>query len=316
MNKYKWFVAGLIAGLLSLLSALIYRLFRKEMHVARGRLRSGGRLIDTASGPVEYAEHGQGFPILVVHGIGGGYDQSLLTASIIENGFRLVAPSRFGYLRTPLPEDASLTAQTDAHAALLDALGIQRAAVVGVSAGGPSSLLFALRYPERCAALLLVSAVSRPINLPKSQLNSSANTFLKGDFMTWLTIKASRLNLPTLHRLLGSGGAQIPPQEEVWLDAFLDTTMPTSMRLPGIVNDIHILSEFEPIRFEDVTAPTFIIHAVNDTLVPQGRYTAGKIPQAEYLELPDGNHLLLGHHQEVGVAAVEFLHRHLLEPQD
>lgn len=78
-------------------------------------------------------------------------------------GLRVIAVSRFGYLRTPLPADASAAAQADAHACVLDALGIRRAAVLGVSAGGPSALQFALRHPERTAALvLLVPAVYAP----------------------------------------------------------------------------------------------------------------------------------------------------------
>ena len=75
----------------------------------------------------------------------------------------MIAVSRFGYLRTPLPEDASAAAQADAHACLLDALNIKRAAVLGTSAGGPSSLQFALRHPGRTAALvLLVPAAYAP----------------------------------------------------------------------------------------------------------------------------------------------------------
>ena len=54
----------------------------------------------------------------------GGFDQGLeLGDGLVRAGFRLIAPSRFGYLRTPLPADASAEAQADAHASLLDALG-------------------------------------------------------------------------------------------------------------------------------------------------------------------------------------------------
>src|SRR6185503_12072375 len=70
--------------------------------------------------------------------------------------FRVIAMSRFGYLRTPLPADASPAAQADAHACLLDALKISRAAVIGASAGAPSSMQFALRHPDRCSALVLL----------------------------------------------------------------------------------------------------------------------------------------------------------------
>jgi pimeloyl-ACP methyl ester carboxylesterase len=97
---------------------------------------------------------------LSVHGAGGGFDQGLeLADPLARAGFRVIAVSRFGYLRTPLPPDASAAA----HACLLDALNIRRVAVLGTSAGGPSSMQFALRHPDRTAALvLLVPAAYAP----------------------------------------------------------------------------------------------------------------------------------------------------------
>ena len=71
--------------------------------------------------------------MLAIHGSGGGYDQ----------GIRVIAMSRFGYLRTPMHTDASAAAQADAHACLLDVLGIRQAAVMGGSAGAPSVLQMA-----------------------------------------------------------------------------------------------------------------------------------------------------------------------------
>jgi len=110
-----------------------------------------------AAGPIEYAEIGEGPPILLVHGAGGGYDQGLdLGVPLANSGFRVIAVSRFGYLRTPLPADASAAAQAEAHAALLDALKIERAAIMGASAGAPSTMQFALRHADRCSALVLL----------------------------------------------------------------------------------------------------------------------------------------------------------------
>jgi 2-hydroxy-6-oxonona-2,4-dienedioate hydrolase len=63
----------------------------------------------------------------VVHGSGGGHDQGMAFAgSLADQGIRVIAMSRFGYLRTPMPADASAAAQADAHVCLLDALGIRR----------------------------------------------------------------------------------------------------------------------------------------------------------------------------------------------
>src|SRR5690606_29432661 len=76
--------------------------------------------------------------------------------AMVPGDWRLIAPSRFGYLRTPLPADDSPVAQADAHVALLDSLGIDRVVAFGVSAGTRSALELALRHPERVAALVLV----------------------------------------------------------------------------------------------------------------------------------------------------------------
>src|SRR5690349_16313350 len=144
--------------------ALAYPQYRDDIEAARSRVARGSEIAQTACGPIEYAAMGAGPAVLLVHGAGGGFDQLLdMARALAQRGFRVVAPSRFGYLRTPLPADASPAAQADAHACLLDALKIERAAVVGVSAGGPSALQLALRHPHRTAALvLLVPALYAP----------------------------------------------------------------------------------------------------------------------------------------------------------
>src|SRR5262245_11041439 len=153
---------------LAAMLAWLGRAFAREQRANRDRLRGKSRVVDTQCGPIEYAEIGNGPTVLVVHGAGGGFDQGMEFAEpIAAGGFHVVAMSRFGYLRTPMPPDASPAAQADAHAALLDALGIPRAAVLGASAGAPSALQFALRHPGRCWGLgILVPMAFRPMVEP------------------------------------------------------------------------------------------------------------------------------------------------------
>ena len=115
--------------------------YGRDMRAAQSRI-AGGQVIETAAGPVEYAEQGSGPPILVIHGAAGGCDQGLLIGEmLLPDGYRLIAPSRFGYLSGGLPADTSLEAQADAFAALLDELGVDEPVpVIGFSAGGPSAL--------------------------------------------------------------------------------------------------------------------------------------------------------------------------------
>jgi hypothetical protein len=85
-----------------------YLAFRADMRAARARLLAGSRVLSTACGPIEVAEVGDGLPVLVVHGTGGGYDQGLnLARGLVGEGFRRIAVSRFSYLRTPMPLDCT-----------------------------------------------------------------------------------------------------------------------------------------------------------------------------------------------------------------
>lgn len=77
----------------------------------------------------------------MIHGTGGGFDQGLRFAdALIAHGVRVIAPSRFGYLRSDFPVNPSLAEQADALASLLDNLGIDRIAVIGGSAGALSAI--------------------------------------------------------------------------------------------------------------------------------------------------------------------------------
>nr|WP_234825846.1 alpha/beta hydrolase [Sinorhizobium meliloti] len=149
-----------------------------------------------ANGAIEYAERGDGIPLLSIHGAGGGWDQGLTNvADLVGSGFRVVAPSRFGYLGTPIPADTSPAAQADAHVALLSELEIDKAVVVGVSAGARSAIELALRYPDKVSALVLIVpgtyAPESPVMLEGSRGSTFAFWLVNtgADFAWWATEK-------------------------------------------------------------------------------------------------------------------------------
>ncbi|MBO1269910.1 alpha/beta fold hydrolase [Arthrobacter cavernae] len=118
----------------------------------------------TGAGPVEYADRGVGEPLLAVHGTLGGWDQGLVAAEFFRvNGFRIIAPSRPGYLGTPLSTGRTPAGQGDALAALLDAIGLDRTAVFAGSGGGPAAYALAARHPGRVTRLLQIDSVALPI---------------------------------------------------------------------------------------------------------------------------------------------------------
>lgn len=120
-------------------------------------------LIPIPGGAVEAVVAGGGPAFLALHGGMGGWDQSwLLAAALLDDlsSHRVVAVSRPGYLGTPLALGTSPTAAADRLAAVLDTLGIDRAVVAAVSAGGPTALAFAARHPDRVSALVMVSTAT------------------------------------------------------------------------------------------------------------------------------------------------------------
>jgi 2-hydroxy-6-oxonona-2,4-dienedioate hydrolase len=288
--------------------------YQRDMRVARERITTGS-VIETAAGPMEYAESGSGPPMLVIHGAAGGCDQGLLIGrQLLPSGYRMIAPSRYGYLHAAIPEDHSLEAQADAYAALLDALGIDAPVpVVAFSAGGPSGLIFAMRHADRTAALVMVSAVSYaepPGEQSRAALETAINRLVSSDFVYWLAVKfaapqvAALLGVPpaTQERLSAADWAEV---EEV-----LTSLQPMSARLPGIAVDQS--RDFPPeMPLYTINAPTLVLHAQDDVLVPfaNGEHTAQAIEGAQLVPVAYGGHFLSGHGAEVRAGVEAFLRR-------
>lgn len=106
-------------------------------------------------GNITYIDEGKGEVILSVHGIFGGYDQAFETVKNFRTSYRVIAPSRFGYLGSDISGTGTPREQVTALVKLLDKLGIEKVYILGTSAGGTIAIRFALDYPERIKGLIL-----------------------------------------------------------------------------------------------------------------------------------------------------------------
>jgi 2-hydroxy-6-oxonona-2,4-dienedioate hydrolase len=295
-----------------------YAVYRRDVGRAYERVATGGQIAQTRCGPIEYATEGDGPPVLVVHGAGGGFDQGLaLGAATAREGFRVIAVSRFGYLRTPLPADGSAAAQADAHACLLDALDIKRAAVVGISAGGPTSHLFAIRHPDRTAALvLLVPAAYAPAPnaVGPSRMSRGAaflfDAVLRSDFLFWAGGKLAPKTF--IRSVLGTPpevAARASAEEQARLQLVINQILPVRLRRLGLLNDAAVVSSLPRYELETITAPTLAISAADDLYgtFPGARYTAAQVPGARFIDYPSGGHMLVGHDAETAATVAAFL---------
>jgi len=315
------FRAILLYGLLGLVviavaaAAISYPSYRAAVEAGR-HVFDGGSIVSTGLGDIEYAEAGDGPPVLVVHGAGGGYDQGLLLGRIfVGGGFHVVAPSRFGYLRSPIPDAASPAEQADLFAALLDSLGIGRAGVIAVSDGGPSALQFALRHPQRTTALVMISAKSMTPPPSPPLMEPAFEVIFRSDYVFWLITTAARPWLTALFGVDTTVQAEADADAQAFVTEFLASLNPISLRRRGIEHDRATLAVLAESAFplEEIAAPALVVHAEDDGLQPyaHGVNTANRIPGAEFKSYARGGHMLLLQHDEVRAAVDAFLDRNV-----
>lgn len=303
-----------LAGIMA--SAPMYVGYRRDIRAARERLEAlGSRVLQTSYGPTEYVERGEGCPVLVIHGIFGGFDQGLVdVGDTFSEGYRLIVPSRFGYLRTPMPPGASPASQAEAYACLLDELGVERVVVAGYSAGATSAIQFALRYPQRTSALLLISpnapGAAAAAASPPEQL---IRLLFKTDVLVWLAVTyfssalQSTMGVPK--------GFELTPEDETQVADMLRTVLPTKPRGDGFLFDQYVsnpdINAGYP--FEQISTPTLVVSARDDSLASyeDAKHLATLIPGARLLTLETGGHMLLGHGEMVDRDIREFVSEQL-----
>jgi pimeloyl-ACP methyl ester carboxylesterase len=263
------------------------------------------RVVETRSGPVECAIIGNGPAVLALHGAMGGWDQGVLLArTACVPGYRYVALSRPGYLGTPLAGHATPSGQARLYRDFLDALGIERAAVVAISGGGPSALTFALEHPDRCWGAVIVSSVTRRVErrLP----------------LAWYVLRLA-LRWPVLAAAMRRGAAHDPnagaarsipdpavrartlahPEAGPLLRALLASThlrMPE--RLDGTENDVAVTRSRLDLPLERLRVPLLAVHGTDDEHAPfeHARELAARAPGAELVGLAGGRHVAIYTH--------------------
>lgn len=265
------------------------------------------RTVTTRLGPVEYDLYGTHGPVLLsVHAGLGGADQGRLFASWLQqDAFRILSPSRPGYLGTPLDGGRTTAEQADLLAALLDALGIDRVGVLAVSAGSPVGYTFAARHPDRVWGLVSIGGESKPEPSTAAAGSPLRRTFLNtvGQKLTRLTgllsfrtiIAGTLAETSTFtdeQRAARSAYVTNTPRMRALFEAMFDTTFPYQERWPGTDNDAAQAARCE-LPLEQITAPTLLVHGTQDGDVPfaHGQFAAERIPGAQRYWMQHDDHL-------------------------
>lgn len=270
-------------------------------------LNEGSEVFKTAWGDVEAVVRGDGPPVLVFHGAPGGYDQALLLARGLDDaGYKVIAPSRPGYLRTPLASGLLPSQQADIMAALLDTLDESKVTLLGVAEGAPAAIEFALKYPNRVSGLVLVSPVLRRwTTWKKEELPPVASGILEGltgDVGSWIAVEKAKRDprglLNAMETMTSTGteeqharivdGVMANPDQLEWFQGLVGSFAPLTPRETGTRNDILQIRNLPDYPYEKIAAPTLLLYGALDPRLPADLVASvtKRIPSVEPAAMP------------------------------
>ena len=285
---------GAVSGAGLALSALwLSSRYRRDMHAARARVAGVDRhAISTRWGVVEYAERGDGDPVLVVHGIFHNCVGGLFSVRDLVTERRVIVPSRFGYLNSSMPVDATPEHQADALAALLDALHIDQIDVIAESAGATAALQLAVRHPQRVQHLAVL--VGNLPGSPTAVVQPSMAKLFNRQLPLWVMRTFAPSVMVRLVAALPKGFA-ISREDARFVTEFIDSLFPVSPE--GVDFDAFVSNAaVNDYTLESIRVPTLIVHTRDDQLASHdaSERAAKRIPGARFISLESGGHLMIG----------------------
>lgn len=193
MRKRSWKrIAGICAGALAGL-VLLFVLINwpiQSRHTASAKIEPGDRAVEVPGGTLNVSVEGHGPPILLIHGWRGSRHWWDGVAPALVRRFTVIRPDLLGFGESDKPcPGYGMNQQAERMVALLDALKVKRAQVVGHSMGGVIAAAMAERHPERVASLTIVGSPAAPAQLHHDALQSATMWPAIGPALETLTLK-------------------------------------------------------------------------------------------------------------------------------
>jgi len=250
-------------------------------------------------GKMNYVDKGKGEIILSVHGIVGGYDQGYDACKDLDTdttNYRIIAPSRFGYLGSDIMGTGTPTEQAKAYIELLDKLEIDKVFVLATSAGGSPAIRFALDFPERTKGLILYCSAMPFYEKPKKIAKyAGPPPFVCNDFLMFLM-------RPLFKLIMGMEPSTIY------------TILPINDKKKGIVLDASITNldmarNYENYSIEKIKVPTIVFQAKDDKLInyKDTEKSIKRFPNCTFISFESGGHLMTGNREEIQRAVTHFI---------
>ena len=275
---------------------LVPYIIYKQIYISR--LLRKSRFFVTSRGNIEFIFKGNNGPVLLyIHGSPGGCDQNIEPTQ----KYRVLTPSRPGYRRTDISVGKTPEQQADSFKALLDTLEIDKVFIMGVSGGGPSSMHFAAKYPEKTLGLILFEAVSFSqdfIKKDEALINSwdfrlFIQLLLMSSFGNDRLAKMMLPNEKNRLRLLEKKENIVLLKKIIW------SIWPMSIRRLGIKNDYKQFTNLN-IPYDKISSPVLILHGDDDINVDieHARHANKAINHSSLYILKEADHMMHATHSE------------------
>ena len=252
--------------------------------------------VENQGAKIYWDEEGQGAPVLLIMGLGAASALWWRTRPALAARYRTIAFDNRGVGQSDVPPGPyPLAVMASDAAAVLDAAGLERAHVFGMSMGGMIAQEFALQYPNRVLSLILgCTAPGGP--------------------------HAVRAEPAAVEVLRARNAMSMEEAEQAFIPFFYDESTPRSRVDEDLVKrracyptPVGYAAQLQGIfqwqaydRLPQITAPTLVIHGKNDRLVPPGNaeVIASRIPGAQLVMIPAANHIFTTDQPEAAHAAL------------
>ena len=254
---------------------------------------------------IYWEEHGSGPPLLLIMGLGYTLDMWNRALPALAERYRTIVFDNRGVGRSDVPPGPYSIQMMAADArAVMDAAGIDKGHVFGVSMGGMIAQEFALQYAERVKSLVLgCTACGGPKAVPAAP----------GVFYT-LMARAQMTPEEAIRAMIPFIYDEATPRERIEED--LEIRRRTLASVEGYTAQVQSIIAWQSYnRLSQITAPTLVIHGESDKLVPpeNGKLIAETIPGAKLVMLAKASHIFVTDQPEASIEAVlSFLKNHSL----
>ncbi len=243
-------------------------------------------IVSTSMGPIHYVSQGEGPVILLSHMEGSGSDNVKLFKKLTEAGFKIICPSRPGYLKTPLAQNTDFKYQSELFAELLHVLKIdQKVVMLGISAGGPAAIEFAKKYPDKCSDLILINSPADKL-FETSQIEAALFPIKvpviknQSDIYSWILWQMARYNSKMIiSKIIEASTAGSNSEVDQLINSlknnvetkndiinYLGVISPIINRRVGVMNDLKNLKLYEK-NDQRLRMPTLIIQSKTDKTI-------------------------------------------------